>query len=571
MQLKTVGESLTVLDTFDNIFDGLEELDLLSDKLKACSVDSVKLAISQRALSKEQIKTALSAAGLEGEILETTTAELTQVVADKQLAKSKAEAAGSTTGLGTAMKGLWNVLKTNPLFWIGTAITAVTTVAFKCADAIKEVRDKASDLSNEFNSSQSDIESYKTQIEDLYKVINDSGSSIEEVTTARQNLMTIQDQLIEKFGDEKETIDLITQAIYGQTTALDTLTQKQWQATKNEFNKSNGFWNGFTNFFGGYSDNIDRMLDEYGDYNTRIDMSIFSQTGKWNGEDTEKALKQLEELGYTISRTNNGTGVPFIELSGNASEVYDDLLEIQNLLSDESFGASDSFKNHLTSLANEANDISKTYEDMYNQYVLYEEVFTNSDYKQSFKDINDAYKEYQDAFATGDQETIDKAVANFSNILTQATDGAKGDESVIDYFNSMYPELTAIVDKWEFKTNIIPKFDTTGIQGMSESDILKMTQTDGLQEGEEVFNSILAKANEYNLVTGTTNEQIEQLIDLLIEWGILQGDIADKLQEGNETGILSYEEQLSGVESLSKGLDQLSDIYKDVKDVRSAA
>lgn len=161
MQLKTVGESLTVLESFDNIFnkgmDYADEFKQLQEALKACSIDSVKLAISQRDLKESQIKTALSAAGLEGETLKTTTAELTQVVADKQLAKSKAEAAGSTTVLGTAMKGLVVKIKeatiaigkfllTNPLGWITMLGAAIAGLIVTWDDHKKAIQKQRTEL-----------------------------------------------------------------------------------------------------------------------------------------------------------------------------------------------------------------------------------------------------------------------------------------------------------------------------------------------------------------------------------------------------------------------------------------
>lgn len=67
------------------------------------------------------------------------------------------------------------------------------------------------------------MDDYKSKIEELYKVINDESSSIEDTTNARKTLLPIQNELIDKFGTEKSVINNVTDAINGQTEALNKL------------------------------------------------------------------------------------------------------------------------------------------------------------------------------------------------------------------------------------------------------------------------------------------------------------------------------------------------------------
>ena len=212
----------------------------------------------------------------------------------------------------------------NPTTWMVAGLTSIAVVAYKCSDAIKEVRNKAEELNASFSSSKSEIDDYKSKINDLHKIINDNESSIEDVTTARQNLMTIQSELIKKFGDEKEAIDLITDSINGQSDALDILTQKQWQTAKNEFNKS-GFWNDIANMSEGYSDNIDRMLNEYEGYKITIDLSKYGGRLFTEGYDEFKQTL-IDDFGATIS----DVGTSYLDLTGNIDEVYQKILNTAN-------------------------------------------------------------------------------------------------------------------------------------------------------------------------------------------------------------------------------------------------
>ena len=378
-----------------------------------------------------------------------------------------------------------------------------------------DVADKAKELGGEFSQTKSDIEGYKTRIQDLYKTINDSGSSVEEVTAARRDLLTVQDELINKFGSEKSAIDLVTQSINGQVGALDKLTAKQWQAILNDFNDG-GFINNVGNFLGGYDNNIDRMLGEYENYSVTLDIDQLKRS--LSKEDFSEVSKKLEDIGVDIGTNVNSLAIG--TLSGTASEVYDKLLEIQTLSEDIDLG--DRLENQLSILANQAKSTASEYEEFYNQYILQEKILKNDSYADAFGKINEAQKAYEEAFASGGD--TDAAIANFSKVFDEATANIS-DENVLNYFKNLYPDLSALVEKWEFKANILPEFDTSKLKGKNKNSILEMLETAGLQDGEELFNSILDKATELGIVNGTNSEKINSLLDLLVEWGILQDSV----------------------------------------------
>lgn len=519
-----------------------------------------KIILGKHNLTKEQAAEKLEKMGL-------TNATNANTAANTANAASTNTLKGAFTGLTASIKATWVAMsaleKASVILATVSTIISVGKMIFSGFNqAVEETRQKAQELGNTFSSTEKDIDSYKAKISELYTTINDSDSSIEDVTTARKNLMEVQDQLIEKFGDEKETIDLITQAIYGQTKALDELTNKQWQEVKNDFNNSD-FWNDAGNFFNGYDDNIDRMLSEYGNYNVTIDLSKYGGKLFTEGYDDFKQTL-INNFGAGISMAGN----EYLELFGTASEVHQKLLDIQSLINDSSeFKPKDSFNTYLGKLANSAKEVSTQYEQMYDQYILYEKVFEDNDYTQSFKDINEKYKEYEEAFASGDSEKINKAIENYSVVVASAMNSAlqNGDTEVVEYFENMYPVLQSIVKQWEFKTKVIPTFDISGLEGKTETNVLEMLETDGIQDGEEIFNSIVASAKEYGLITDDNAQEIQKVLDLLVEWGILQGEISNDA-ENTTPDILSTTDILAQVENLSTGLDQLDKIYADIYD-----
>lgn len=399
------------------------------------------------------------------------------------------------------------------------AINAVIKVFTELAKVEEEVKQKAKELGAEFKNTKSDIDSYKKQIEELYKTINDSGSSIEDVTNARKTLMSVQDELIDKFSTEKNAINDITDAINGQVEAFDRLTQRQWQEVKNRYNNSD-IWNYINNFIHGYSNNIDRMLNEYGDYSVSINLSAINSIDTNARND---AIKKLIESGYDVDELYLLDGVKgqFIKLSGDATEVYNQLIDIQKILSDDNLFISNTFQNNLDDLINSAEEVSNKYKDFYDQYILYQEILTdNSVYADTFKEITDAYDEYYTAFTSGDEDKIKEATEKYASTVSNAMSTAfeNGDKDVAKYFDNMYPALKDKVDKWKF--NVAFEANEDGLHHFIELYLdhlkdengrqLTIEEILGLDKEEFHYQRLNAIATKYNMT-------LEEMLELLKE------------------------------------------------------
>ena len=92
-------------------------------------------------------------------------------------------------------------------------ISQVVSAISSCITANGRLKKSAEELGSEFASTKSNIEDYQSQINSLYETINDSTSSYEDTYTARQNLLALQDEMIEKFDDEAEAVSLVTDKV----------------------------------------------------------------------------------------------------------------------------------------------------------------------------------------------------------------------------------------------------------------------------------------------------------------------------------------------------------------------
>lgn len=479
----TAAKSTAQLSAAMALFDkgtSTANLKRIGHACKGLSDQQLKLVLSTNNLRYSQRLAILEGMGLEKQ-------EREQMLTTLGFAAAEDKATVSTFSLKGAMKSLWATMATNPVGWIVTVVTVATMAFTGFNKAMEEARQKAKDLGDSFKSTKSEIEEYKSQIEELHKTINDSSSSIEDVTNARQTLMSVQDELIDKFGTEESVIKDVTDAINGQSEALDRLTSIKWQEIKNDFNDV-GFWNGIANSLQG-KDNIERMLDEYEERTVGFDWVNYADINTL----TDEMVAKLENIGINIKvNTENLQGLrdfdsltesisdttgAFLTITGNAEEIYSKLLALQKLAGDNSL---DRLYDRIESTATSYKELTETYKDFYNQYILYEKILTeDSDYADKFKDITDAYEEYQEAFTSGDEDRIKEATEKYAEILTEATAKAiaNGDSDVATYFEGMYPTLRSTVEGWKF--NVAFDANTDSLQDKVQSVLNELKDKDG--------------------------------------------------------------------------------------------
>ena len=431
------------------------------------------------------------------------------------------------------------------LMW---GISEAITIIYDLATASDRLQKSAAQLGSEFANTKSDIDGYKTKIEELYQTINNDTSSYEDTYNARQELLKIQDEMIEKFGDEAKAVDLVTDAINGQTDALDTLTQNEWVETVNAFNsdRDKKWTEKFADFFaniGHKGNNFQRMIDEM--ENAEVTFHIMPMYGDETYEEFSKKLKK--DFGASLTQYERDDA---FTLSGDLDDIYKQLLNIQNLAKD--MDIDDTFLKDLGDQADEAKGKLEDYQEIYSQHVLYDKIFNSDDYEKSFDEINKAYEKYQDAFASGDEKAIEEAKQNYAEIVQGAIEGLD-DQSVIDYFNNMYPDLQEIVGGWEFEVkfkaavdNDKDDFENEVKDAVSQfntaEDIKNYNPKVATEEQKDAYLQLEQYADDYGLT-------LDQLIDKLVQLGLLQSqaksDLLNKLIPSKSTPTAGFASALT--------------------------
>ena len=133
-------------------------------------------------------------------------------------------------------------------FAIAAVISAAVSAAIKLVDEwinhTKYLNEASKQYGSQIKSTSKELDSFGEKIAKQKAIIDDNKSSIEDVTKARSELYDLQQQMVEAYGNEAGAIDVITEAINGNTDALgrniDKLKEIQYQNIVEDFNKEHG-------------------------------------------------------------------------------------------------------------------------------------------------------------------------------------------------------------------------------------------------------------------------------------------------------------------------------------------
>lgn len=394
----------------------------------------------------------------------------------------------SVTKTGVASKvaavGL-NIFKTALNMGIMLGVSELITGVIELATYSDKLADSVQSLGNDFKDSENDISDYKDRIQELNDKINDSSTPYADVIQARKDLMTIQNEMIEKYGDEKGAIEDITNAIKGQADAFNNLNITQYNKMVNDFNKTGGIVGKIQNAFVG--SNFEQMKKNEKSYSDKIDMSYNSELDNY-----------IKSLGAKQVMSDRGS---YFELNGTLEEVYEKMQSIQEVANQL---GEDKYANRLSDQINDAKELTDKYKDMYDAYVLYEQVLKDTDYSSAYQKAMSDYQNYQkQATENGfDSEEAKQASEQYAQNMSEAIQKAleNGDDEVANYFESLYPDLQSIVETWKFKAKIIPEWD----DGSTNDNYDKKTDKE-MKEALGAFNNAEEIKN-FNSETAT-NEQ----------------------------------------------------------------
>lgn len=483
------------------------------------------------------------------------------------ISNSMKTATASTKALEVAMNVFANV-------GFMLAITAISKVVSELAQAQENAVQAAKEATETYKSELDSITDYKQRLSELHEELKSGNLSYEETKTKRIELMTIQDELIEKFGTEKGAIESVTEAVNGRVDALDELNEKtyrDWLAKADE----QTFWN---KLLPGGKSGLDQAIDYMETEKTVSFMDMQNANLSDELQEIQKEIDETIQSKYNLEKsfaTFKVTGTPD-EIKSQLESIRQDYLDLSKEAFLENGISSEYWEKYRSEAIDSINDVINKFDEGLEKhqetYQTYIEgmIKYDSEYSDEYANILRKRAELESAQNSGSEEEIKKAKQEFMDSINNAIIASDSDENIKKYFESLYPELQAEFANWSFE------FDLEANKGLEDTakeigekytatDLLDMVNTEGVQEGEESFNKLIDKAIKYGVCTDKSAEEVQKLIDLLVELGYVQGEVQGSTL--NETDNLwNYSTTITQLDTIKEKFDVLDSTLSKLYD-----
>lgn len=483
------------------------------------------------------------------------------------ISNSMKTATASTKALGVAMNVFANV-------GFMLAITAISKVVSELAQAQENAVQAAKEATEAYNDEISSIDDYKTRLSELHEELNSGNLSYEETKTKRTELMSIQNELIEKFGTEKGAIESVTEAINGQVDALDTLNEKSyrdWVAKADE----QTFWN---QLLPGGKSGLDQAIDYM---ETDQTVSFYDMQNANLSEELQAIQKEIDETiksKYNLDKTLamfNVAGTPE-EIKSQLEAIRQDYLDLSKDAFLENGISSEMREEYRKEAIDSLNEVINKFDDGLEKhqetYQTYIEgmIKYDSEYSDEYATILQKRAELESAQNSGNKEAIQKARQEFMDAINKGISESGSNENIKKFFESLYPELQSEFSSWNFEIALSANTDglTDVVNGIGEQytavDLLDIVNTEGIQEGEKSFNTLIDKAYEYGVITDKSAQEVQKLIDLLVALGYVKDNVKSDTFSDKITD-LSITDTVNEINTkLKPALDSLKNSYTKI-------
>lgn len=477
--------------------------------------------------------------------------------------------------------------------FVVSGISKLINAEKEAAKAAKEATKDAEKLSEEFSS----LDDYKKQIKELRKSLDSNNLSQSEAYDTRQKLLTIQDELISKFGLEKEGINLVTGAIEDQIDAIDELEKKDaqdWvysnQKAINDavkyFDDEDKFGRGFLDFGvafrnWGVTKDVYNKVAKY--INSREHMS---QRGRSKGEHDIYFEGSAEEVKSEVEAFEEWLDAYEDELrdelkvepsESRREKLEKDISQLEDYREDLSTFKNDNFGEGSTYATNKAliaeaqekTAIAK-YTDQYMEILQIQDDFLEAQTKGDKNGMRDALDAYHAATAAAKEDATESYMDEFF-------DGLDGKFATEEF------ELNLTADDSELKKSIQSVINDSGLSKLDNNQIKDMVSRGlnvegAIDESDAYTDDQIQGLIELQSEADNAGISIETLISILTNFGLINGKPAEAMADnirsvGKAYSVLSSEaEKYKDIneilgESVYDGVELSKDQYEALSEL----
>lgn len=516
------NEAYINLNKFKNALDivgktrvSTNNFDRLLSLTSGLSMSQLKLVVSSKALTQAQRKQLLMTAGLSAE-------EAELQLKNWNLIRSNTGLTASTTSLKNAFSGLWTMMKANPIAVVTTVLTAGMAIWQKYKQSIEEAVSSASEASDTYKNQSQTIEEMVSKYQNLQKQLLDAKGDEKKTASVKEQLLELQQQLKEQFGDEYGKLNLVTDAYKDQTNAIKAYNKEAANTLLNDNRKG--------------IEEATKQMTENKTY------SLGTMNGLLDADELpirEKIKKLAED--NNIDFSHNG-----FEFTGNAEEAQKAINAFMNSLkelqkqsgntSDTMSGIFDGLLDSSGEALSKANNITSKYKEIYQQAQL-AEIATDDKLSSEYDTMTEAVEKYNNAISNSknpyDDQNVESAYENLQKIKQKISDNSEWKK-----YKDIIDQTFDDADTKSYSFDIALKNNKNGVndlanqlKGLSVTDVKSMID-DG--NNGDAFDQINEKASKFGL-------SAEDVVSILQQLGIIIENVESKTDTAT-TALVSFNE-----------------------------
>lgn len=490
----------------------------------------------------------------------------------------------------------------------GLAISFLLDGIITLFDNIVNGADNAKESLAQFTSSFSDsIDKLDEENKSVNELVNRYVTLVattDDLSTVKDDLNTIQDNLIDKYGNEAKSLDLLNGKMSENIKKI-----KEWKKEKAEselYQESD-----ITD-----PDDEDRKLSiaeayalaqkklkegsSFGSNGGRVGQAYVPDTlfGKYNSNaDINKVGSRdygdwgdYKEVAEILKKYNNvgmsGYDDDTLYFAGTMQERIDTMQKVYDELSEKwaNISKDDNRNKWLTDLQKEIATTTEEYDKLSNAVDKYNEIQktlenynTSEEFSKAFDEAQKATESYSHAVANKNIDDVDRLYDLTQKYKDKLINLANGDEDLIDYVNTFFETLPAKLTTGTFDiSEWTDDIDEVQNKAKSLKDTLTSLQDGSISDSDlvELFKSYpdLAK---FSGNTEKLTEEVKKLIrqnpkELINRLKELSNSLPNGNDKANVEGLISSLEKLgevaSSISDVKLSVDDIEKIYEETFD-----
>ena len=436
---------------------------------------------------------------------------------------------------------------------IGLAISAAINVIGKLINAAEEARQKAQEAAETLQEENDTIDEQIESVIQLRKALDDNNLSESETANTKEQLLEIQTNLVDKYGEEAKGIDLVNGKLVEQIDNYNKLKQAKFQEAYRE-NTS------------GYNTAYDKMTKQNAVLTGQRLISVYKTYPNDIMAFYQDAYKELIKAGFKSYIYEAGTKVGDIavdlqlpvdlQLQGDIYTINEALQKAYDSIKQRADSSSkevqDAAKVTLEYLSSVISDYSKKTIDeneaMYGQMLIY----NSTTYSKDFQALLKAQSEYRIAQENNDVEQITEIEQSYADTKRRIIEYANsvGDTAVVKYLEKYFNDLASAEDKATVSTDV----STDSASNLTTAlEKLKDVLSD-FDSAENTYTSAMQKIAEG---TALTAKEIQALLEL-------DPELANKFKITADGFTFDYEDLLN---SYQKKKDEFKQSVQNQDDI----